>query len=221
MALHAYNLTGAPVTLAAANSAPPSLPASAAPPARSPAFNVTSELRPNLTVDPANGVTGGLDAAAFTAIQAQISAGTIELEWTADAEYLTGVVVPGGPSAGVLRVKLTISPDIPGSGSRIVDVQIVDDSSGADVKTATRGGLSVCDDLGLTIPANNAHLSNETAGTIRSGEGTFEVEFETDANGLFQTLLTDPVYETVHISCKQSIGSPLVDCKAVHAATFS
>ena len=97
MSLIAFNLTGSPVVLAASFPTAPTLPASNSPPSRGPGVNVTSELRPDLTVDPANGVAGGLSAANYTAIQAQISANDIELEWTADAEYLSDAVLPGGP----------------------------------------------------------------------------------------------------------------------------
>lgn len=77
MPLLAYNLTGAPVTLAA-GSPPPVLPASSAPPNRSPAVNVTSEL-------------GGLSGAAWAAIQAQIDAGSVQLEWSGTPEYSDGL----------------------------------------------------------------------------------------------------------------------------------
>ena len=97
MGLIAYNLTGSPVALAAGTPIV-TLPASSNPPNKGPAVNVTSELRPNATVDPTNGITGGVAAAGFTAIQAQVAAGTIALEWTGEAEYLTGALISGGPS---------------------------------------------------------------------------------------------------------------------------
>ncbi len=96
MPLIAYNVTDAPVELAAGRS--PGLPPSAAPPARGEGVNVTSELRPDKTVDSARGLVGGLDAADYAAIKAQIDAETIALEWTADPEYLTASVIPGIPS---------------------------------------------------------------------------------------------------------------------------
>jgi hypothetical protein len=99
MPLFAYNITGAPVTLAAGT---PTiiLPGCVAPPARGPAYNVTSELRPDLAVDPVNGKAGGVGFSGFTALQAQLTANQIELEWTSDAEYLTTGLVIGGPAPG-------------------------------------------------------------------------------------------------------------------------
>jgi len=100
MPLLAFNLTGADVTLDAGNPAP-TLPASLSPPNRSEAYNVTAELRPNLTVDPAAGVVGGLSAANFALIQLQVDAGDIEFEWTdVNPEYLTTGLTIGGSSPG-------------------------------------------------------------------------------------------------------------------------
>lgn len=95
MALLAYNLTGAPVPLAA-GSPIVTLPISSNPPNRGPAVNVTSELRPNATVDPTNGIAGGVDAAGYVALQAQ--AASVQFEWTGDAEYLTTGLTAGGPT---------------------------------------------------------------------------------------------------------------------------
>lgn len=100
MPLLAFNLTGTALALAAGKPVPPILPASTSPPARGPAYDVTSELRPNLTVDPAHGKAGGLTGANYVAIQVQVTAVSIALEWTGDPEYLTtGLTVPG-PSPG-------------------------------------------------------------------------------------------------------------------------
>lgn len=98
MALMAFNLTGAPVALAAGGV---TLPASASPPSRSAGYNVTSELHPNAAVDPARGIAGGLDAADFTALQAQVAGGSVVYEWTGDEEYLTGALSAGGPVPGI------------------------------------------------------------------------------------------------------------------------
>jgi len=98
MALVVYNLTGSPVSLAAGNPVR-SIPASGSPPSCGPGVDVTSELRPSTAVDPANGVTGGLDAADYSALQAQV--GSLAFEWTRDPEYLTSGLSVGGPTAGV------------------------------------------------------------------------------------------------------------------------
>jgi hypothetical protein len=96
MPLLAYNKTGSPLVLAAGHPIV-TLPASAAPPARGKAFDLTAELWPNATIDPAHGKTGGLDGAAFIAIQAQVTAGSLELIWTHGAEYTTtGLTIPSG-----------------------------------------------------------------------------------------------------------------------------
>lgn len=100
MPLFAYNLTGVPVALAA-GSPVVTLPASVAPPARGTTYNVTSELRPSLAVDPVNGKAGGVEAAGFALIQqAQVTGGLIALEWTSDPEYLTTGLLVGGPVPG-------------------------------------------------------------------------------------------------------------------------
>jgi len=99
MPLFAYNITGAPVTLQAGTPVVV-LPGCVAPPARGPAYNVTSELRPDPAVDPVNGKAGGVGFGGFTALQSQLTANQIELEWTSDAEYLTTGLVIGGPAPG-------------------------------------------------------------------------------------------------------------------------
>ena len=67
MPLLAYNKTGTAIPLPQAHP-PVTLPASVAPPARGKAYDVTAELWPNATIDPANGRTGGLDHAAYLAL---------------------------------------------------------------------------------------------------------------------------------------------------------
>lgn len=100
MPLFAFNKTGAPLALAAGNPIV-TLPASAAPPARGKPFNVTSELRPNLTVDPVNGKVGGLVAGAYALLQAQVVGGQVVYEWTSDPEYATASLSVDGPQPGV------------------------------------------------------------------------------------------------------------------------
>lgn len=85
MPLHAYNKTTAPLALAATSST--TLPASPSVSTRSAPVNVTSELRPGLAVDPQKGISGGLTNADFDAIQDQINAGEIEIEWTGIPEF--------------------------------------------------------------------------------------------------------------------------------------
>lgn len=96
MPLLVANLTGSPVTLAAGNVV---VPASASAPTPGVYLNVTSELRPNLTVDPINGITGGLSGANYTSIQAQTS--SVVFIWTGGtAEYLTtGLTITSGSAA--------------------------------------------------------------------------------------------------------------------------
>ena len=105
MSLFAYNLTGSPVALAA-GSPIVTVPASAAPPARGKAYNVTAEIRPNLTVDPVNGKTGGLAASAYLLLQAQVTNGQVVFEWTSEPEYLTpGLTVstPGDEDPNLVK----------------------------------------------------------------------------------------------------------------------
>jgi hypothetical protein len=86
MALLVFNITGAAVTLAAGTPAKV-IPASAAPPARGAAVNVTSELR-------------GLVAGGYIALEAQ-RPGVLVYEWTSDPEYATGTLTIGGPVPGL------------------------------------------------------------------------------------------------------------------------
>jgi len=110
MALLAFNLTGAPLVLGTGGPPLPVsviLPPSIIPPARGPARNVTSECQPNLIVDPAHGVVGGLTDAHYAALSAQLSAGLVDFEWTNEAEYLTSSLVvlePGTVSGSRLRI---------------------------------------------------------------------------------------------------------------------
>jgi len=83
MALYVYNLTGAPVVLAAGNPAR-TIPASTTPPTR---VDVTSELR-------------GLTGPDYTALEAQ-RAGTLVYEWTSDPEYAVGTLTVEGPAPGL------------------------------------------------------------------------------------------------------------------------
>jgi hypothetical protein len=94
MPLIVHNNSAAPVTLAAGK---PTAPVISAYSKR----NVTSELRPNTDVDAHYGITGGLTAANFTSLQAQVS-GTLFYEWQGEPEYSTGaLVVSAGPEGEI------------------------------------------------------------------------------------------------------------------------
>jgi hypothetical protein len=96
MALVAFNLTATPdLPLAAGNPAPPTLDAGA-PPEPGPPLDVSSELQPSLTVDPINGVAGGLEAADFAALEVQRAAGDIDFQWDGPPEFKTGTLKVGG-----------------------------------------------------------------------------------------------------------------------------
>jgi hypothetical protein len=156
MPLLAFNITGAPATLAAGNPAR-TLPASASPPGRGKPVDVTSELRPNLTVDPANGKAGGLTGANVTAIQEQ--AASIVLEWTSDPEYLTDALVVSGPTAGLH------APTHNAGGG---DVLAIDAAAGTgSLRTIGVGALQACagDDGRLTNSRTpTAHAASHAAG---------------------------------------------------------
>lgn len=89
MSLLVQNITGVPITLAIANG--PVVSSSTNPPSPGLALNVTSECRPDLTVDPAAGHVGGLTALDFSALAAQTG---LVFKWTGPVEYLTDVLVP-------------------------------------------------------------------------------------------------------------------------------
>lgn len=97
MSLFVYNLTGAPVVLAA-GSPIVTVPASANPPARSKAYNVTSELKPDITLDPVNGKAGGVLAPGYVALQLQVTNNQLVFEWTSEPEYLTPGLIVSTPA---------------------------------------------------------------------------------------------------------------------------
>jgi len=87
MSLLAYNLTTAPLLLAAG--APSvTLPPSASAGSRGPAFNVTGELK-------------GLLSPPFALLQAQVAAGQVQYEWSALPEYNTFSLVVGSAQTDV------------------------------------------------------------------------------------------------------------------------
>lgn len=100
MALLAYNMTAAPLALSGITPAV-TLPASGSAGSRSAPVNVTSELWPNATVDTIRGITGGLAAADFTALQVQVAASAIEYEWTNGPQYLMATLQAGGPVVAI------------------------------------------------------------------------------------------------------------------------
>jgi hypothetical protein len=108
MSLIAHNLTATPLTLAGGTvTLPPNVP-----------VNVTGELRPDLTVDPTNGHTGGLSTANFTSIQAQVDAGSVVFDWTGRPEYLTGTLVVDQPATtNSLATKAAINLYVDATGS--------------------------------------------------------------------------------------------------------
>jgi hypothetical protein len=102
----AYNLTVANVTLAASHP-PVILPASLHVGVKGPGVNVTSEARPDIaTVDPDGGVVGGLLAADYVLLQAQVAAGQVVFEWTSSPQYLTSVLTIGQ----VVGAEFTVGP---------------------------------------------------------------------------------------------------------------
>jgi hypothetical protein len=95
MALIVQNLTIADINLSGITSTL-TVPATTVAGIPGEPVNVTGELHPDLTVDPVHGKTGGLNAAAFTALQVQV--GDLLYTWTMGyGEFATGtlkVVVP-------------------------------------------------------------------------------------------------------------------------------
>jgi hypothetical protein len=180
MALRVYNITGAPVVLAAGNPVR-TIPLSAAPPARGPAVDVTSELRPNLAVDPANGVAGGLDAAAFILLQAQ--AASLVFEWTSDPEYTTGTLVTAGPAPGAHAPthKTAGGTDVLAVGSSNLskqDVLPALSTPGTNYVAQYAGGAAIADAVGpFVIPGYPYRTAQITLGvggvpTVYTIDGT-------------------------------------------------
>jgi len=152
MALYAFNKTGAPLPLAAGNPIV-TLPASPTPPTPGKPYNVTSELRPNLTVDPVNGKAGGLAAGAYALLQAQVGAGSVVYEWTSDPEYATASLVVGGPDPG---------PHAPTHQPGGSDPMAVDAAAGTgSLRTIGAGALQAC-------AGNDARLSDARTPTAHA-----------------------------------------------------
>jgi len=93
--LYGFNKTAADVDLAAGNPIR-TLPLSADPPNRGTPLDLTSELKPSKTVDPVNGVDGGLELADYSLLEAQRVLGEIDFVWDGFPEYNTGSLVVGG-----------------------------------------------------------------------------------------------------------------------------
>jgi hypothetical protein len=94
MSLIAYNITGAAIVISGTTV---SVPASSNPPTAGISLDVTSELRPNLTVDPVKGHAGGLAAADYAAIAGQVG---LKIAWTSSPEYITTGLFPSGVYTG-------------------------------------------------------------------------------------------------------------------------
>lgn len=90
--LVAFNLTAAELTMAAGNE-PPVLPPSDSPPSRGPGVNVTSELE-------------GLSEAEYLAIQVQIDAGEIEIEWDGYPNYSIAPAEVSNPYTGAAAASI-------------------------------------------------------------------------------------------------------------------
>jgi hypothetical protein len=89
MPLIAYNLTTSNILLTVVS---PSvlLPSARHAGQRGPGVNVTSELRPDLaTVDPDQGIVGGLLAADYVTLQVNVGLGNTSYVWTGTVDYLT------------------------------------------------------------------------------------------------------------------------------------
>jgi hypothetical protein len=110
MALYAYRLKTSSLALAAGNPirTPVVSPSNGA---RGPRFDVTDELRPNLTVDPQSGVAGGLNAAAFASLQAQVASDDFAYEWTGVPEYKTATLRVSSAQADVSDINVEVFAD--------------------------------------------------------------------------------------------------------------
>lgn len=123
MPLYAYNKTGSPLALAAGGV---TLPASASPPARGPAINVTAELK-------------SLSGANYTSLQAQVTAGSVDFEWSLSAEYsTTNLTIPDSLNAP--------SGSVSASALAVADANGL--AAGANIRVAfTAGGGGSADDV--------------------------------------------------------------------------
>lgn len=126
MALYAYNRTNQPVTLAAGSPIVVLQPSADAP-QPGPAYNVTSKLTPDLTVDPAHGKLTGLTAQDYQNLQAQVVAGQVIYVWTSLPEYYT----PGMYAASPIPLQNFGNTNRPPAGAVGVGTMIFNTDDGA------------------------------------------------------------------------------------------
>jgi len=194
MALRVFNITAAPVALAAGNPVR-TIPASVAAPARGPAVDVTSELRPNLAVDPANGVVGGLTAANFIALQAQ--AASLVFEWTSDPEYITGTLATAGPAPGAHAAthKTAGGTDVLAVGGTSMskqDTYIALTAPGTNYVAQYPGGAAIADAVGPFVVPGYPYRTAQ----ITVGVGGVATVFTLDCIDKFGNVVQDVINAT-------------------------
>lgn len=220
MPLYAYNLTGTSLATAAGNPAP-ELPPSLSPPSRGEAFDVTSELRPDVTVDPAMGVVGGLDASDFAALQAQVDAADVAFEWTSDPEYLTGALVVGGPTAdaridelertsreGIAATAKAASDAVAALSARVdQNLGAIPDQAALLAALGDSIKMTIVGGLGEDITA--AELNAGAAGTVKR---SFDVELRSDSGSLLHDWANPtPVVTLAENVTDVDVGDPTPD----------
>jgi len=191
MALRVFNITAAPVVLAAGNPVR-TIPASVAAPARGPAVDVTSELRPNLAVDPAAGVVGGLDAAAFVLLQVQ--AASLVFEWTSDPEYATGALVTTGPAPGAHAAthKTAGGTDVLAVGSTTLMQQVLYpalSAPGTNYVAQYAGGAAIADAVGPFVVPGYPYRTAQ----IVLGVGGVATNYTIDGTDAFDNVVQDVI----------------------------
>lgn len=184
MPLLVRNLTGAPVVLAAGNPAR-TIPASATPGIPGEPVNVTGEVHPNLDVDPIHGKVGGLNAAAFTALEAQSA--SLVYSWTGFSEYQTGAlnVISTAEQTDVYNLSINVDTFREDSRARL------------GTKVLLPGGCQTSDGASLAVDLYSIDL---TVGGMLVGY-----------NPYWQTALTDVVLVGAGsgaIPCYEFDGSP-------------
>jgi hypothetical protein len=154
MALLAYNKTILPVVLAAGTPLV-TLPASSVAGTWSEATDVTVALWPNVAIDAARGVAGGVDGAGYTALQAQVTAGSVDFIWTDSAEYLTTGLTP--EVSGSIRLRWIVgsqetSSSLSGSGGSGIAGVATSSFTNPVVSSGSTIRIAVSHDVGIAIP---------------------------------------------------------------------
>jgi hypothetical protein len=141
--LRVFNLTAAPVALAAGNPIK-TIPPTTVPGTVGPGVNVTAELK-------------GLTGPNYAALQAQMTANILTFVWEDIPEYPTPGLAPYSAAAAAAELEAELASTVAGQGASKIALQV--GSPKANVQAMVNA-------LGSTVPAEGAALIGLAAGSI-------------------------------------------------------